>query len=64
MITQYGRVIIHTDGIIVEGFQYTNVTQAQAEIETIQWVLEKLKAVRKVHLDLENARRAPNGGRG
>lgn len=53
MITQYGRVIIHTDGIIVEGFQYTGVDQAQAEIETIQWVLEKLKAVRKVHLDLQ-----------
>lgn len=61
MITQFGRVIIHPDGIIVEGFQYTGVTQEQAEIETIQWVLEKLKAVRKVHLDLQRARET--GGR-
>lgn len=53
MITQYGRVIVHTDGIVVEGFQYTGVTQEQAEIETIQWILEKLKAVRKVHLEMQ-----------
>ena len=62
MITQYGRVIIHTDGIVVEGFQYTGVTQEQAEIETIQWILEKLKAVREVHLEMQRARET--GGRG
>lgn len=43
MITRTGKVTIHSDGIVVEGFQYANVTREQAEIETMQWLMEQLK---------------------
>lgn len=47
MIVRTGSVTFHSDGVKVEGFHFANITsQEQAEIEVMQWVIEKIKAYR------------------
>lgn len=53
MITKFGRVTFTTDGIFVEGFEYTDVRdKQQAEEETLLWVLSKVKLLAETHKKL------------